>query len=247
MSDHTLTHIPTIKTPERVCGTILLSYHDPDFRLHVTSTESHIVCAAHSPYDDGLHDFDAADYAAQRDALLRMLSVGKSCEMVFRVEVPPKRSEAPESLYFAKIYLDKNTCFAEIDPYYLDPHCGLNAYVDGLDLSKPERARKVYDLLFGGFLATEIDHMNNAWSHEDRMDEVSLFRRALEHARKPNGLLSIVTQETKRPLSTQIQTAQDRSTAEKAAMQAQALGVKPPRANKIDRRIYGEAETNERG
>lgn len=211
--DYVIPPVPATAKPDRVCGTILLSFRDAVYQLNMTSEEGHVFCPHPSPYSDGLFDFDAADYNAQRDALLRMLSVGKSCEMVFRVEAYFADHEESESLYFAKIHCDRGACFAEVDPYYMDPTGRLNAYADGLDLSGPSRARQMYDLLFGGFVAAEIDHMDNAWSHEDRMNEVFFFRRALEHARESDGLLSVVTQETKRPLATQIQSAQNRTTS----------------------------------
>lgn len=208
--DYVVPPVPARTMPERIYGTILLSYRDPDLRINVTSEERHIVCAEPSPYDDGLHDFEAADYAAQRDALLHLLDSLRDCEMVFRVEADFAGRKEPESLYFAKIYRGSGPCFAEVDPYYLDPTGGLNSYIDGLNLSSTAAARQAYDLLYGGFVAAEIDHMDNAWSHKDRMGEVNFFRRALENAREPIGLLSALTHRSKRPLATQIRSAQEK-------------------------------------
>lgn len=201
--------------PDVIEGTIELYYRDPDFRLNVTSRERHLTFAQPRPYDDGLYDFTAADYEGQREALLRMLACGKTCEMVFRVEGyanGQSHTEQSQSFYFAKISLHEDGSRVSIQPYVNNLP---ETYLKGLDLSDKALARQVYDLAFGGFVAMEAACMNNIWDYQSHVSEVVSFLHALPDAREKDGLLNNIVRNQKQSLTSQIRSVGARRAPER--------------------------------
>lgn len=205
---------PSIRAgSNHVFGTVSLSYIDHTFGLLVSSEQFHHTYTVPPYGDDGLFCFDNANYELLQSVFLQLLSAGAYCEIVFTLQ---DMDQGGKSLYSAKFYHDAPVTFADIWLPHYDDTPGIFNHdfsAQSNPVSAPALAKQTLDLLYGGFLAAEIDALGSDPELHAQSAPVKLFRKAMEQSQDPDHFFNVLDATVKPSLSQRVQSAQCKTNA----------------------------------
>ena len=196
-----------------VFGSVRLSYIDHKFGLLVSSEQFHHTYTVPPYGDDGLFCFDSADYESLQSVFLQLMSAGEYCEIIFTLQDSEREGK---TLYSAKFYHDAPVTFADI--WLPSFHDTPGIFYDDFStrpnpVNAPGLAKQTLDLLYGGFLASEVVALGSDPECHEQSASVKLFRKAMEHAQDTDGIFSVLDAAAKPSFSQRLQSAQSKTKA----------------------------------
>lgn len=193
-----------------VFGSVRLSYIDHKFGLLVSSEQFHHTYTVPPYGDDGLFCFDSADYESLQSVFLQLMSAGEYCEIIFTLQDSEREGK---TLYSAKFYHDAPVTFADI--WLPSFHDTPGIFYDDFStrpnpVNAPGLAKQTLDLLYGGFLASEVVALGSDPELHAQSASVKLFRKAMQD---PDRFFSVLDAAVKPSLSQRVQSAQRKTNA----------------------------------
>lgn len=167
---------------EQVQGECILRYTDPEFSVNVEFSQHHVSFDDPSNHYDNAFSFAGADYSHQMAVFRNLCSQSRANCLDFKLSA--KTAISSEILYFARLRYENHLISMTVAPEYRRLP---EIYANNIPADNPEQLQHVLNLVYGGFLASEIDCLGQDNEQREKTTPVQLYRRAAKYLFRPNG------------------------------------------------------------
>lgn len=190
---------------DKVNGLVRLYYNDPRMKLNVCSTEDHTSFAETPTFDEGFLCFEAANYDSLIAAFCTMCKQDETCSIHFDL-----RDSKDNTLYSAAVSRWAGSRFiVDIFPLGDQDPTLVGDLPQAMD--DPALVKRIVDMSFGGFMSAEVACLGKDVDGIENRSEVQLYRAAAAQAKGELGLLTMLMNEHKPSLASQISQAEGKT------------------------------------